>query len=297
MASSDVLRAVAVTVELCGANISPAAAAVLADDLSQFPELQVLGALNRCRRELRPGQFNVAAVIERLDDGRPGAEEAWAMIPRDESASVVWTQEMRDGWAVAMPLIRGDEIVPARMAFLEAYRKAILKARETGTPIKWSVSLGHDLRGRELALTEAVSRGRLTKEHALLLLPHVDADAANRLGQTVPALPKPADDPKQEKQANELRSLLKKWARMTPFERVCEAMTPQRLESLVLNCDNRDTARMLNRLHAAGVVSDDGKIVPKEERAALAAKRAQANHLSPSDALVAELPPVEPSFK
>jgi hypothetical protein len=50
-------------------------------------------------------------VIERLDDGRPGAEEAWAMVPKDEEESAVITGEMRFAMGVALRLLAdGDAI-------------------------------------------------------------------------------------------------------------------------------------------------------------------------------------------
>ena len=78
---NELAEALAVTAELTGTELSVAAAKVMATDLAAYPRQQVLGALARCRRELKT-RLTMAAVIERLDDGRPGAEEAWAMIPK-----------------------------------------------------------------------------------------------------------------------------------------------------------------------------------------------------------------------
>src|ERR1043165_278765 len=123
--STLLLKAIAVTAELTGTTMSEAAASVMAEDLTRYPENQVLVALTRCRRELR-GRLTIADVIQRLDDGRPGPEEAWAMIPQDEAPSVVWTQEMASAFGIALPLM--DDPVAARMAFKEAYAKAVAKA-------------------------------------------------------------------------------------------------------------------------------------------------------------------------
>jgi hypothetical protein len=185
---SKLVEALAVTAELTGTRLSDAAAEVMASDLARFPLPQVLEALTRCRRELK-GRLTIAEVVSRIDDGRPGAEEAWAMLPKSEGASVVWTEEMATAFGVAAPLMDSDEIA-ARMAFKESYGKAVNEARNAGKATKWTPSLGQDAWGRESVLMEAVSRGRLTAEHAARMLPqlkHSDAfkallsDASDRL--------------------------------------------------------------------------------------------------------------------
>jgi hypothetical protein len=172
MASSRLIEAIAVTAELCGRTFTPAAAKLLADDLSTYDEQPVLRALSRCRKELKPGQFCLEAITSRIDDGRPGPEEAWAMLPHDEYKTVVWTDEMVAAWSVALPLIEEGEMVSARMAFKEAYTKAITEAREQRIPVKWSASLGHDKNGREAALLDAVEKGRLSAPQVKTLLPY-----------------------------------------------------------------------------------------------------------------------------
>ena len=118
---SKLTEALAVTAELTGTRLSEAAAEVMARDLERYPIEQVLGALTACRRELR-GRLTIADVISRLDDGRPGVEEAWAMIPKSERDTCVWTEEMAAAFGIAAPLMESDEVA-ARMAFKEAYVK------------------------------------------------------------------------------------------------------------------------------------------------------------------------------
>lgn len=168
MPSKKLLEAIAVTAELTGTVLSEPAARVMANDLAAYPEGMVLGALTRCRRELK-GRLTIADVLTRLDDGRPRPEEAWAMIPKDEAGSVVWTDEMAAAYGVAAPLM--DSPVQARMAFLEAYRERVRIARDAGTPVRWTPSMGTDPRGREAALMAAVGAGRMSAEHATSLLP------------------------------------------------------------------------------------------------------------------------------
>src|SRR5690348_15672079 len=147
----------------------------MAADLSAYPEKQILGALERCRRELR-GRLTLADVISRLDDGRPGAEEAWGMVPLSEGATVVWTAEMASAFAAAAPLLERGDKVAARMAFLESYRKLVADARATHVEPKWSMSLGWDERGREKPIREAVQKGRLSYESAVEYLPPPNAE-------------------------------------------------------------------------------------------------------------------------
>lgn len=170
MATSRVLEAIAVTAELCGKVFSPAAARQFAADLSAYPENQVLGALERCRREVK-GVLSLADVISRLDDGRPGADEAWAMIPRDETQSVVWTDEMAVAYGVARPLLAAGEPIAARVAFRECYARVVTLARCEQRAPQWRLSPGYDPAGRELAVSDAVSKGRLTPQQAMRLLP------------------------------------------------------------------------------------------------------------------------------
>lgn len=172
MPTEQLIQAVAVTAELCGRVFTPAAAAVFVDDLGGYPEEQILGALRRCRREVR-GVLTVQDVLSRIDDGRPGADEAWAMIPQDESASCVWTDEMSKAWGVARHLLHEGDRVGARMAFRDAYTRMVAEARDQGLAPTWTPSLGHDKAGRAEVLEDAVSKGRLSYEHAAELAPEL----------------------------------------------------------------------------------------------------------------------------
>ena len=170
MASSELIKAIAATAELCNKVFTPVAAKLFADDLEGYDEQAILKALSRCRKELK-GPLTLEAVISRIEDGRPGVEEAWAMLPHDESATVVWTNEMSEAWGIALPLLNASDVVAARMAFKEAYTKAITLARDQKKPVKWTASLGHDKNGREHVLTQAVALGRLPAAHVKALLP------------------------------------------------------------------------------------------------------------------------------
>lgn len=193
MPSTELLQAVAVTAELCGRTFSEAAARVFVDDLAIYPEQATIKALSRCRREVR-GFLTIADVVSRLDDGRPGVEEAWAMLPFDESQSAVWSDEMAAAFGIALPLIEAGDKVAARMAFKESYVKEIAAARDIGRPVRWTPSLGTDKTTHKAALTEAVSKGRLTIEHARMLIPYLEAPSPNILALTGAAIGKPGLD-------------------------------------------------------------------------------------------------------
>lgn len=163
-------EAVAVTYAAMGQELTDAALTVIVGDMENLPLPSVLAALQRCRKELR--RISLSDILERIPGGHPGAEEAWAIVApalSDERISLVWTDEMSQAFGVALNL--SDDPVAARMAFKETYSRLIAEARDSGKPIKWTPSLGHDKQGRESALVEAVTKGRLTATHAMRLLP------------------------------------------------------------------------------------------------------------------------------
>lgn len=166
----ELLKAIAVCAELTGTELSPAAAAVFASDLEKYPEPQVMGALSRCRRELK-GRMTLADVISRLDDGRPGVEEAWALCPKSESETAVWTEEMALAMAAASNLLDDGDHVGARMAFKEKYLGLVQKARDEGKLISWTASLGWDKHAREGVLLAAHEAGKLSTPQMQIFLP------------------------------------------------------------------------------------------------------------------------------
>lgn len=202
-ASKAILEALAVTAELTGTQLSAPAARVMAEDLAAYPEAQVLKALVRCRKELR-GRMTIADVIARLDDGRPGPEEAWAMIPRDEAASAFLTEEMREAFRVCYPLLCDGDNVQARMAFLETYRAKVQEARDDGATVSWSFTPGTDPHGRESAVREALAKGRIGAKAASALLP-APADDDNELiailGGSLKQIGKPSQQAEQPERA------------------------------------------------------------------------------------------------
>lgn len=186
---SELLQAIAVTAELTGTQLSEPAARVFLQDLSRYPLNQVLGALTRCRKELK-GRLTLADVITRLDDGRPGPEEAWAAVSGlTEDDTVVWTYEMQQAHGKVSAMIEEGETIPARMAFLERYKYLCQFARDGGIAVQWIVSLGNKAAGREGPVMEAVEQGRLTAERAMTYLPYdVSEMVVKRIEQLKPRI-------------------------------------------------------------------------------------------------------------
>lgn len=157
-------QAIVVTAEIIGHEISPAAAREMTRELLTYPESQVASALSRCKRELT-GRLTLAAIIQRIDDGHLGIEEAWALVPRNEADTVVWTDEIAQAYGVCSALLETDQVA-ARMAFKESYSRALAVARAERRAARWWVCLGHDQARRITAIKQALDVGRLTLEEA-----------------------------------------------------------------------------------------------------------------------------------
>jgi hypothetical protein len=164
MPKSDIAQAITLTAELLGQQLSKDAVRLFVSDLEGYDEAAILSALTRCRRE-GVRRLVPAEIINRMQaaDGRPGPEEAWAMMPHGEDDSCVWSDEMRAAFFV---IADNPDRVSARVGFIEKYKAEVFKAREEKIPVKWSCTLGHDVGSRERVLLEAVSKGRLTLEQA-----------------------------------------------------------------------------------------------------------------------------------
>lgn len=171
----DFAQLVTGVMDVYGAKATQASLSIWWAALLRFPFEAVRAAMSAHVQDPLSGKFapKPADVIGKLQgmDGRPGAEEAWSMIPRYETASVVWTDEMAQAYGVALPLLNEGDAVAARMAFIEQYRRLVQKARDGLVPVKWMPSLGTDANGREAALMDAVDKGRLNAEHVAGLLP------------------------------------------------------------------------------------------------------------------------------
>lgn len=173
--TDPVVEAILLSAEICGRPLSAGAAKLMAQDLASLPEERVLAALARCRLEV-PGSLTLPAIVLRIEDGRPDVDAAWELLPRNESVSVVWTNEVVLAWSAALPqLVEGDE-AGARQTFEQAYRKTVVEARMRGEAVRWIPSLGSDPAERRKTLLEAVEQHRLSLEHVAPLLPQDAVD-------------------------------------------------------------------------------------------------------------------------
>jgi hypothetical protein len=142
--------------------------------LAGFPMADVrAGFAEHVRRSRFSPTPNDILELLSTNDGRPGPEEAWAIAAcaADEEATVVWTQEMRDAFALARPVMQLGDEVGARMAFKEAYTRLVGQARQHGLPCQWAVTEGHDAELRRVAVERALALGRRldASEHAHIL--------------------------------------------------------------------------------------------------------------------------------
>ena len=152
--------------------------------LARYDLQAVSAALSQysMRGKFSPVPADIIEILEKaFHDGRPGAEEAWAMIPRDEFASVVMTEEMAEAYGLALPLLNEGDPIAARMTFKESYNRIVERNKMTGIPPKWFPSLGQDKEGRKVVLENAVRLGRIGAEHAAKLLPPAQAVESNLL--------------------------------------------------------------------------------------------------------------------
>ncbi|WP_237673502.1 hypothetical protein [Vreelandella profundi] len=173
----QVVDLVYATAEVLGQEIRPAAAGLIAEDLSAYPFAEIGRGLARCRAELH-GKLTLAAIIERLPSANAhlSGNEAWALAlhSTDEQETVVWTSEIARAFAAAKPVLSGGDKVGARMSFLAAYERGLAAAKAEARQPEWMVSLGHDPQRREIVLTDAVSAGKLPAPKVAHLLPPPD---------------------------------------------------------------------------------------------------------------------------
>lgn len=165
-----------------GANksISAGAKGLFFNALRNYPLDVVRSALSahcldRTRGRFTPKPADIIEQIESasLNDGRLGAEEAWAiaLTSRDDSETVVWTQEIAEALRICSPVLESGDEVAARMTFKEAYNRITAQARTDHVPAVWSASVGWDRGKREAALTRAHTSGFLPAPEVTLHLP------------------------------------------------------------------------------------------------------------------------------
>lgn len=115
-----------------------------------------------------------AEYLQHIPDGHPSAQESWAMMPKDEDESVIWSEEQRKAYAVAAPLIAEGNISGAFFAYKEAYEKLVSESKFSRKKPKWEPSFGMDKSGREVAVIKALEKGRLKLDEALHFYPELE---------------------------------------------------------------------------------------------------------------------------
>ena len=176
---------IAVTAEMVGHELKPGVANAMSRELAAYPPEHVAAALRRCSRECR-ARLTLAAILERMPGQHIGPDEAWALCPRTENDTVVWTDQIAQAHAIAAPLLDSDHI-GARMAFRDAYVRLVQDALGRRIAPQWVASLGHDPRGRERPLRDAVGAGRLPAEFVERCLALRSGDSTKRLPSGQPA--------------------------------------------------------------------------------------------------------------
>lgn len=183
--SKQVVRALEAAWEAAGGQkLSADAAAFVIGELSRYPEEVVLKAIARAAREVT-GRLSLAAIIQRIDDGRPTAEEAWAQVGTDdENVTFVTTTEAMAALGQVRILMQAGDLVAARMAFKAAYERIVTEARGRGAPPVLHVSAGHDKANRARVLMQAAQAGRITAAEAAL---HLDGMSEAEIMGKAPA--------------------------------------------------------------------------------------------------------------
>lgn len=139
----------------------------------------------------QPAHINEQIALMAEGDGRPGAEEAWAiaLTGRDEESTVVWTAETAAALFICRPVLDSSGAISARKSFLEAYTRLVAEARAAHQPAQWVASIGWDKRQHATAIKGAVNAGRLPAPAAAALLdgpagdPTPDAEARAQLAR------------------------------------------------------------------------------------------------------------------
>jgi len=161
--------------ELYGKSVSEGAVAIWWAAVQHMSIDQFRHALGQHVRDPDRGRFfpMPADVIGKMQsqDGHPGPDEAFSMLPRTELETAVLTEQIMTAWRAIGDMLERDEVA-ARMAFRETYGRELRVAREQGRAPRWFVSMGWDTAGREAALVKAIELGRLSVEDARHRLPH-----------------------------------------------------------------------------------------------------------------------------
>jgi len=146
--------------------IGPQQVAMAFELLKPYPlAIVVEGIKAHCvdpvRGQFPPKPADIVAQIEKWAPQRISADEAWTMIPKDESDTVVWTDEIAEAHAIAD---REDDRIASRMAFKAAYDRIVERNKSQNIFPKWIISEGWCAEKRSKAVSDALKLGRLKEQ-------------------------------------------------------------------------------------------------------------------------------------
>jgi len=228
----QLIDALCLTAEAMGNVITPSAAMMMAEDLSDYSLPELGRALRACRREVK-GRLTVADIIQRCqaEDGRPGKDEAWSigLESSDEYGTAVMTWEIQQAMAAATPIMIEGDNIGARMAFMSAYERLVRISRQDAKPVEWIVSLGIIPERRAEAIERAVLLKRIPQEHATRYLKGLYLEAPGQTGQAIAGLitgkvvkPKEEDRKKFASLKDMVKRRAEELAAMSPEQRAAE---------------------------------------------------------------------------
>ena len=130
------------TYELTGRGqkvLSAAARAMFFQDLQEYPWEWVQKAFEAHRKDAERSKFgppNPGDIRHQIEIRMPvqwiGANEAWALMPKDEQTSAVLNQVTAKALAAAARIIATEGETAARMAFRDAYERGVATEKLAG---------------------------------------------------------------------------------------------------------------------------------------------------------------------
>lgn len=124
----------------------------------------------------------VLPIIQKCD-GRMESDEAWSrsLLAFDESATIVWTDEMSAAWGAAEDLYNNGDRVGARMAFKQCYERLVEENRLNRVPLNYWISYGTDVQRRIGAIDKARLEGLISNDKANSLIESQNTEITNNV--------------------------------------------------------------------------------------------------------------------
>ena len=190
-------KLLAAAMDVYGRQITTGFVDIFFAALGQYDLATVREALNRHLQDPEAGRFQPkpADLIRQIvnassGDGRPGREEAWAIAQtaKDETKTVMLTEEIIGALEIARPLLESRDKVAARLAFVESYDRLVSERRSSNADVSWHVSYGTDASLRAPAIEAALVKGLLPAPQAAALLAQHTEQAINADGLAIAGL-------------------------------------------------------------------------------------------------------------